>query len=922
MAEKQSNKDRIKEITAGIEQGIKELFESDRYRNYLVTMSRFHKYSVNNVMLIHMQRPDATLVAGFNKWRDQFGRNVMKGEKGIKIIAPAPYKKKIEEMKLDPDTKAPVLDKDGNAIIEEKEIRIPMFKVATVFDVSQTEGRPLPQLASDLTGNVQQYEIFVEALRRTSPVPIEFKPITPDTDGFLSLTNQTITIREGMSEVQTVCAAIHEIAHAKLHNTGTPIPENAPVYQEVEIFDIPALFSNGRIPSADIPEGLFRYDLRGSDDDPGMPIAVEENVLVNHAGAILTAKPLSLPEEGRLMFTEDDGLNFVGGEITAYQFREEQKKDRQTEEVEAESISYTVCQYYGIETSENSFGYVANWSKGKDLKVLRESLETINRTSSDLITEIDRHFDAICKERGISRESEIVEYETVYPHAIPETIAAFSHDFADFMMDAHNEYPFIALPADSADGIVAWTMEKLENHKFSAVRYAFPDTTAESDDEPDMFSEAFYAKYDNLTARLQEMGKKEYVRKEPTLPETVSSDTPAFNREEALYLVDDTVYLHVQPTDGGYDYSLYDKASMKLTDGGMIDIADIEASPVSSLLGAVRTEVFAVQGMTPTKVTAEDLALLEQLQAAQTEVAAETMLPETPEQTMDEPLPDPTLTVSMMEHYGYTDHDMLPLSKDRAVELMERDITVYVLYDDNTEAMVFETEDILKHDGMFGITREDWDAVKADIPLRDVEQRFLNSPTDSMAIYQLRRDAPVELRFTGLDSLKAAPDPANYEAVYTREVYPDENTSRILENFYYIFNEERPGDFVGHSLSVSDIIALKQDGKVSYHYCDSFGFKELPTFQRPENYLKAAEMSMEDDYGMIDGVINNGKAPSVADLEAQVKAGQSISLLDLAEAVKRENKAKKPSVLEQLKSQSPQEHTHKSTPKRSTEREI
>ena len=826
MAEKQSNKDRIKEITAGIEQGIKELFESDKYRNYLVTMSRFHRYSVNNVMLIHMQRPDATLVAGFNKWRDQFGRNVKRGEKGIKIIAPAPYKKKIEEMKLDPDTKAPVLDKDGNAIIEEKEIHIPTFKVATVFDVSQTEGKPLPQLASDLTGNVQQYEIFMEALRRTSPVPIEFKHIAPDTDGFLSLADQSITIREGMSEVQTVCAAIHEIAHAKLHNTGTPIPNNAPVYQEVEIFDIPALFSNGRIPSADIPEGLFRYDLRGSDDDPGMPIAVEENVLVNHAGSILTAKPIPLPEEGRLMFTEDEGLNFVGGEITAYQFREEQKKDRETEEVEAESISYTVCQYYGIETSENSFGYVANWSKDKDLKVLRESLETINKTSSALITDIDRHFDAICKERGIDRTAEAV-----------------------------NE----------------------------------PAPTAE---EPEQSAQ------------------------EPT------PETPSVQREEALYLVDDTVYLHVQPTDGGYDYTLYDKETGKLMDGGVIDNADIEASPVSSLLGAVRTEVFVAQGMTPTKVTAEDIAMVEQLQAAQTEVTAEPMLPETPEQAMDEPLPDPTLTVSMMEHYGYTDHDMLPLSKDRAMELMDRDITVYVLYDDNTEAMVFETEDILKHDGMFGITREDWEAVKADIPLRDVEQRFLNSPTDSMAIYQLRRDAPVELRFTGLDSLKAAPDPANYEAVYTREVYPDDNTSRILENFYYIFNEERPGDFVGHSLSVSDIVALKQDDKVSYYYCDSIGFKELPDFKKPENYLKTAEMSAEDDYGMIDGIINNGKAPSVADLEAQVKAGQSISLLDLAEAVKREQKDKKPSVLEQLKSQAPQERTPKTTPKRSAEREI
>ena len=177
MAEKQTNKDRMREIVDSIENGIKELFESDKYRKYLATMSRFHRYSVNNTMLIYMQRPDATHVAGFNKWRDQFGRNVLKGEKGIRIIAPTPYKKKVEEIKTDPETNAPILDADGKAVIEEKEIRIPMFKVVSVFDVSQTAGKPLPQLAADLSGNVQQYEVFMEALRRASPVPMEIKPV-------------------------------------------------------------------------------------------------------------------------------------------------------------------------------------------------------------------------------------------------------------------------------------------------------------------------------------------------------------------------------------------------------------------------------------------------------------------------------------------------------------------------------------------------------------------------------------------------------------------------------------------------------------------------------------------------------------------------------------------------------------------------
>ena len=727
MAEKQTSKDRMREIVDSIENGIKELFESDKYRKYLATMSRFHRYSVNNTMLIYMQRPDATHVAGFNKWRDQFGRNVLKGEKGIRIIAPTPYKKKVEEIKTDPETNAPILDADGKAIIEEKEIRIPMFKVVSVFDVSQTSGKPLPQLAADLSGNVQQYEVFMEALRRASPVPMEIKPVARDTDGFFSIKAQSITIRAGMSEVQTVCAAVHEIAHAKLHD--------------------------------------YEHMTELADDG--------ETILV--------------PGE----------------------------KSRNTEEVEAESISYAVCQYYGIETGENSFGYIATWSKGKELKELRASLETINKTASELITDIDRHFAEICKERGIDRE--------------------------------------------------------------------------------------------NLAAAEQP-----------------SVEAP---EAEKLYMVDNDKYIHVQRSDTGIDYTIYDAGSAKVLDGGVLDgteqqlpTAALEICKLHNIGGAAPIRLASLELLKDLQEANElPLGSGEQITGAVAVPtdAADNMLPEL-EQAV--PMPDPTLTVDDMRSYGYLDGDMLPLSKDRAMELLEHDITVYMLYPDDVEEMVFEAEDIIKHDGMFGITRPDWDAVKGHIPPRDVEQRFLNSPTDSMAIYQLRRDAPVELRFANLGSLAAPPDPANYEAVYTREVYPDDDTGRILENFYYIFNDERPGDFVGHSLSVSDIVALKQDGKVSYHYCDSMGFQELPAFQKPENYLKAAEMSMEDDYGMIDGIINNGpKQPTVADLEAQVKAGMSISLMDLAEAAHRE---KKKSVLEQLKSQPAQERPHKTAPKKSAEKEL
>jgi hypothetical protein len=323
--------------------------------------------------------------------------------------------------------------------------------------------------------------------------------------------------------------------------------------------------------------------------------------------------------------------------------------------------------------------------------------------------------------------------------------------------------------------------------------------------------------------------------------------------------------------------------------------------------------------------------MVEMLQEAQpepdrlnTHAASEDAL----EQVQDEPLPDPTITPKMMERYGYTDTDMLPLSKDRAMELAERDITVYLLHNDNTEEMVFEPDEIDRHEGLCGITRADWNAVKSDVPQRDVEQRFLNSPTDAMVIYQLKDDAPPELHFTGLSRLKQLPQRENYEPIYTREVYPGDDINTNLENFYYIFNMDRPADFTGHSLSVSDIIAIKRDGVVSCHYCDSIGFQELPDFLHRENPLKTAEMQMEDDYDMVDGIINNGpKQPTVAELEEQVKSGQPISLLDLAEAVQREKEEKrqkpapekKPSILAKIRKPLPDRE--KTAPEKSAEKE-
>ena len=433
MAEKLTNKERLREITARIEQGVKEVFTSGKYADYLRTMSRFTHYSANNRILIFAQNPHATHVAGYQAWQNKFGRHVVKGAKGITIIAPTPYKKKIEEEKLDPETKLPMLDENGDVITEEKEIRIPMFKPVTVFDVSQTDGKPLPTLAETLVGDVQNYEVFMEAIKRSSPVPIIVEPMQQNMDGYFSLSEQNIHLREGMSEAQTVCAAIHEITHAKLHNS-------------------------------------------------------------------------------------DSG----------------DEKSRRIEEITAESVAYSVSSFFGIETDANSFGYIDNYVQGKSINDLKNSLDLIAKTADEIISDIDRNYAEIMKER----DSE----------------------------------------------------------------------------------------------------------------------------------------LHVD----------------------------------------------------------------------------------------------------------------------------------------------------------------------------DVEQRFLNNPADAMAIYQLKSDAPAELRFMGLEHLDSPPDKANYTAVYTSNLVPDDNTARILENFYCIFNDDRPGDFTGHSLSVSDIIALKREGVVSYHYCDSIGFKELPDFGRESQITIGKSVLTED----------------------------------------------------------------------------
>ena len=726
------NREQLKEITDRIEAGIRDIFESgdmEKYRNYLRTMSRFHNYSLNNQALIHLQRPDATLVAGYNRWRDKFSRHVLRGEKGITIIAPTPYKKKIEQEKLDPDTKLPILDADGKIVTEEKEIEIPMFRPVKVFDYAQTDGKPLPERVAspvaNLTGSVENYEAFMEALRRSSPVPVEVKPLSADMDGYFSPKSQSITLREGMSEVQTVSAAVHEIAHAKLHNYGLQ------------------------------------------------------------------------------------------------QVAERKAKSRNAEEVEAESISFMVCAYFGIETGANSFGYVATWSKNAELPEFRASLDTIGKTANGIITDVEKHFAEVCKERGIELPKD-TEYELV---TIPPSRAdalAFAADYAAFLRRGLN------VP-DSAD-----------------------KPTAE-------------AVADRLLA-----GEGAELRKE---------------LEDFVKLADE------------------------------IGIDDGSHGLLERFNGLFRREWRAKEEPQP-EIETETPNVVDEL-------------PPLPELEQGYPMPDTGIGFLEMYQYGYTDgNTMLPLTKERAMELFMQDVPVFLLYADSTEAMALDAEDISSHTGVFGVEREEWDAVRGVVTLSeqaDTEKLFLENPQDAFLIYQIRRGGELDAyRFMNYDYLQSkgvTPERDGYDAIYTGGFMDYGNARTNLDMIYQRFNVDHPADFKGHSLSVSDIVALKQNGVVSCHYVDSIGFRELPNFLKPENYLKNAEMLLEDDYGMIDGILNNGpKQPTVADLEAQVKAGFSISLTELAAASHREQK--KPSVLEKLRERTPEQSKNKTAPKRSAEREL
>ena len=440
----QNSAERMKEITDRLETGIQELFESERYKAYLTTMSKFHSYSFNNTLLIAMQ--GGQLVAGYNKWRDDFHRNVKKGEKAIKILAPAPFKAKKEVQKLDAQGR-PVMGKDGKPVTEVQEIQVPAFKIVSVFDVSQTEGEPLPSIGvEELTGSVERYGEFFKALEQTSPVPIGFEDIPSGSHGYYHLTEKRIAIQEGMSELQTLKTAIHEIAHSKLH----AIDPEAPAIEQAD------------------------------------------------------------------------------------------RPDSRTREVQAESVAYAVCQHYGLDTSDYSFGYVAGWSSGKDLKELKASLETIRATAHELITTIDGHLAQLQKERQAQQEQ---------PQAAPLEQAAEQPD---------PDSVFSKLPPEQQQEMTASVKAMLQTL---------------------------------IDADLKSTGEVSQGTKEAAQVQgfTIAGDgtlEQAKAPQEAAYRLESGEYLYIQTSETGYDYTLYGPDYKEL-DGGQLDNPDLSLAEAGKEILAI-----------------------------------------------------------------------------------------------------------------------------------------------------------------------------------------------------------------------------------------------------------------------------------------------------------------------------------------------
>ena len=859
--------EKMKEITDRLEAGIQELFDSDRFKEYLRVMSKFHNYSFNNTLLIAMQKPDATFVAGYTSWKNNFGRQVVSQAKSIKVLAPSPYKIKKEIDKIDPKTKKPVTDKNGKPVKEETEITVPAFKVVSVFDVSQTEGKELPSIGVDeLTGDVEQYNDFFKAAELSAPVPVGFEKIGSGTKGYYSQTDKRIAINEGMSELQNLKTLIHETAHAKLHD----IDLNAPPEKQAD------------------------------------------------------------------------------------------RPDRRTREVQAESIAYAVCQHYGLDTSDYSFSYVAQWSSGRELAELKASLETIRNTASELIKDIDKNFAELTKDREQAQEQEnepTPEEKQPEQTAPQEEISATAEPAADTqpeektapeepakkaMQPEQSEEDNFPIPDPNGEPVVTiiWSEHSRfhdgETMSLSEANALIGNLDAAvtkedgyyktkfridfvMDGQPDYYGgrqdlgdgdgtliehiEDYHAYYENNSEWenyiLHNEGKEaleaDKAQREMILHEFV----PFLKLHDNLSKIEQTATKALEEngsitsTETAYHTAMKDYVSKCRT---MVNSGNYELPPAPQLKD-FDTELEAYK-----EHVKEEIAQ---------EAAAAGMTVEEYAANGYEPyatgLPDPSISVKDMQEYGYSWDGMLPLKEEAALHLYEKeDMQIFLLHGDGSESIPENTGDIKAHaekGGIFGVHKEDWNALteyramKEELAGSEATKEALREygakgqAGDTFTIYQLNDNAARDYHFRPLEELQEkglTVNMGNYDKVYDAALTPDMSLGRIFEKF----NFDRPEDFKGHSLSVSDVVVLHQNGTDTAYYVDSSTFVDVSETFLHENPLKAAELSTEQNANMIDGVINN--TPNTDALEAQAAAGEQISLADLADAIQKDREAAEP----------------------------
>ena len=801
--------ERMKEITDRLETGIQQLFDSDRYKAYLTTMAKFHNYSFNNTLLIAMQ--GGQLVAGFNKWKDTFHRTVKKGEKGIKILAPAPYKVKQKMEKLDEQGK-PILDKDGKPLTEEKTVQIPAFKVVSVFDVSQTEGEPLPSIAvNELSGSVQDYQDFFKALEQASPVPIGFEDIEGGAHGYFHLLDNRIAIQEGMSQLQTIKTAIHEIAHAKLHAID--------------------------------PEQTNRPDSR-------------------------------------------------------------------TREVQDESVAYAVCQHYGLDTSEYSFGYVAGWSSGRELAELKASLEIIRNAAHELISALDEHLAELRQQR----EADL--------SAVQEAAFALDNGSTLFIQTCDSGYDYTLYGPDN---------KALDGGQLDAPGLTLPDAGQEALNLLGQTAAVTEVLLGDKLAAFQEAAEKANEIPAPVkIPDPAAEPTVTILWSESDKLQDGEIMplsvanrvfekldtaQHTDREKDGYTGDWYDKTAFRIDfilNGqpdnyeGRQDFGDGDGSLIQHIQSY--HEYYAKDENWKNFVLHNKGPEAWEQDKAEREMVLTEFIP------------------YLKQHYNLSSMEQTATATLREGQDISPERTAYynaiVTYVQDCRSMLNQGRYDLPEPPKladFDQSLQDYEAqVQAEIAQEAaaagmtveeyVAAGFEAPQQDSFSIYQLRNEDSTRVyRFEPYDRLQAAGltvDKANYTEVYAAPL----TAGTTLEDIYRTFNVDYPADFKGHSLSVSDVVVLHQNGQNTAHYCDSVGFQQVPEFLQ-ENPLRTAELSTEQNENMIDGVLNN--APSLGELEAKAKAGEQISQADLAAAVKAEEKApkakksrtakpKKPSIRAQL----------------------